>query len=220
MLAKSKVVAVSAVLVALAIVSIADSSSQAFARGGHGGGGRRGRSHSVSRSRGGRSMRSSRGRSNRKAYAHNQQHNNKHNAKHHNKHHNRHHHRHHGRYGWGDGSDDGGDSDGDGGDSDGAGAPDAVNPVAVSPPITILNPAETGRPVNYTLGSAEYSIEPSHSLAHNDGTQVITFERGASFGQAAYTLQPGTYRFVMTNTGWDLRTSTDQLAANSTASPE
>jgi hypothetical protein len=90
----------------------------------------------------------------------------------------------------------------------------------VPAPITILNPAETGRPVNYTLGSAEYSIEPSHSLAHNDGTQVITFERGTSFGQATYTLQPGTYRFVMTNTGWDLRTATDQLAANSAASPE
>jgi hypothetical protein len=168
-------------------------------------------------------MRSSRGRSNRKAYAHNQQHNNKHNSKHnnkqntkHNNKNNKHHHRHHGRYGWGDGSDDdGGDSDGG---SDGASA--AMDSMPVPAPITILNPAETGRPVNYTLGSADYSIEPSHSLAHNDGTQVITFERGASLGRAAYTLQPGTYRFVMTNTGWDLRTATDQLAANSAASAE
>ena len=95
-----------------------------------------------------------------------------------------------------------------------------MDSMPVPAPITILNPAETGRAVNYTLGSAEYSIEPSHSLAHNDGTQVITFERGASFGQAAYTLQPGTYRFVMTNTGWDLRTATDQLAANGAAYPE
>src|SRR5580704_4590449 len=211
MFAKSKVVAVSALLVALAIVSIGDSSSQAFARGGHGGGGRGGRggrSHSMSRSRGSRSMRSSRGRSNRKTYAHNQQHNKQHNKN------NNHHNRHHGRYGWGDGA------DGDGGDSDGGANPYAVDSMPVGAPITILNPAETGRAVNYTLGSAEYSIEPSHSLAHNDGTQVITFERGASFGQATYTLQPGTYRFVMTNTGWDLRTATDQLAANSAASPE
>ena len=202
---KSKAIVVSALLVALAIVSVGDSSSQAFARGGHGGGGRGGRggrAHSMSRARGSRSMRSSKGRSNRKTYAHNQQHNNKH------------HHRHHGRYGWGDGT------DGDGGDSDGGANSYAVDSMPVGAPITILNPAETGRAVNYTLGSADYSIEPSRSLAHNEGTQVITFERGASLGRAAYTLQPGTYRFVMTNTGWDLRTATDQLAANSAASPE
>ncbi|HEV7998742.1 MAG TPA: hypothetical protein VGP63_02605 [Planctomycetaceae bacterium] len=167
-------------------------------------------------------MQSSRGRSNRKTYAHNQQHNKHHHRKtyahnqQHNKHnkHNKHHHRHHGRYGWGDGTDS------DGGDVDGADASYAVDSMPVPAPITILNPAETGRAVNYTLGSAEYSIEPSRSLAHNDGTQVITFERGASLGRAAYTLQPGTYRFVMTNTGWDLRTPTDQLAANSAVSPE
>jgi hypothetical protein len=204
----SKMITVSALVLALSILCCDDS---AFARGGHGGGGRGGRAHSMSRSRGSRSMRSSRGRSNRKTYAHNQQHN-----KQHNKNHNKHHHRHHGRYGWGDGT----DGDGDGGDSDGGANSYAVDSMPVPAPITILNPAETGRAVNYTLGSAEYSIEPSHSLAHNDGTQVITFQRGASSGQATYTLQPGTYRFVMTNTGWDLRAATDQLAANSAASPE
>jgi len=162
-------------------------------------------------------MRSSRGPSNRKAYAHNQQHNkqnNKPNNKQNNKPNNKHHHRHHGRYGWGDGT------DGDGGDVDGADASYAVDPVAVPAPITILNPAETGRTVSYTLGSAAYSIEPSRSLAHNDGTQVIAFDRGTSFGQASYTLQPGTYRFVMTNTGWDLRAVSEQMAANSAAYPE
>jgi hypothetical protein len=155
-------------------------------------------------------MRSSRGRSNRKTYAHNQQHNKQHNKD------NKHHHRHHGRYGLGDGT----DGDSDGGDSDVGDNSYAVDSMPAPAPITILNPAETGRAVNYTLGSADYSIEPSRSMAHNDGTQVITFERGASLGRAAYTLQPGTYRFVMTNTGWDLRTATDQLAANSAASPD
>jgi hypothetical protein len=210
MFGKAKIIVVSALLVALAIVSVGESSSRAFARGGHGGGGRGGRAHSMSRSRGSRSMRSSRGRSNRKTYAHNQQHNKQHNKD------NKHHHRHHGRYGLGDGT----DGDSDGGDSDVGDNSYAVDSMPVPAPITILNPAETGRAVNYTLGSADYSIEPSRSMAHNDGTQVITFERGASLGRAAYTLQPGTYRFVMTNTGWDLRTATDQLAANSAASPE
>ena len=210
MFGKSRVV-VSSLLVALALVSISDSASQAFARGG--GGGRGGRAHSMSRAGGSRSTRSSRGPSNRKAYAHKQQHNKQqHNKQQHNKQNNKHHHRHHGRYGWGDGA------DGDGGYFDGADASYAVDPVAA--PITILNPAETGRTVSYTLGSTAYSIEPSRSLAHNDGTQVIAFDRGTLFGQASYTLQPGTYRFVMTNTGWDLRAVSELMAANSAAYPE
>jgi hypothetical protein len=209
MFAKSKVLAVSALLVALAVVSMGDSASQAFARGGRGGGGGRGgRAQSISRARGSGPMRSSKGRSNRKTYAHNQQHNKQHNKN------NKHYHRDHGRYGWGAGT------DGDGADVDSAVDPYAVDAVAVPAPITILNPAETGRTVSYTLGSTAYSIEPSRSLAHNNGTQVIAFDRGASLGQATYTLQPGTYRFVMTNAGWDLRAATDQLAANSAAYPE
>jgi hypothetical protein len=51
---------------------------------------------------------------------------------------------------------------------------------------------------------------------------VIVFDRGGAFGQATYTLQPGTYRFAMTDKGLDLRTvtpqvATDQVAADSVA---
>jgi hypothetical protein len=74
-----------------------------------------------------------------------------------------------------------------------------VGPAVVTAPITILNSVEVGTAVNYTLGAGDYSLEPARSMVHNDGAQVIVFDRGGSFGQATYTLQPGTYRFVKTS---------------------
>jgi hypothetical protein len=230
MFRKSTIVAVPALLAALFIASSGDS---AFARGGHGrGGGRGGRAHSMSRHRGGRSMRSSRMRSSGRRstgqmYAHNQQHSkqsnknnnksdnkNKNNNKHHRRHH-RHHHK--GDGGGDDGGDDDGDDDGDGGAD---GAPSAVEPVTVPARVSILNPAGNGGTVSYTLGSDQYSIAAGESRAHDDGTQLIVFDRGKSFGQSTYTLQPGSYRFVMTATGWDLRTVTDQVASVEPTNPE
>jgi len=230
MFRKLRIVAVPALLITLFVASTGDS---AFARGGHGrGGGRGGRSHSMSRHRGGRStqssrMRSSGRRSTGQMHAHNQQHNkqpnkhyntsfNKSKNKTNNKHHHRHNHHHH----KGDGAgDDGGDDDGD--DDGGAdGMPSTVEPVAVPARVSILNPAGTGGMVNYTLGSDQYSIAAGESRAHDEGTQLMVFDRGKSFGQSTYTLQPGSYRFVMTATGWDLRTVTDQVASVEPTNPE
>lgn len=163
-------------------------------------------------------------------YAHNQQHNqksNKNNSKPHNKQNNkknkkhRHHHHHHKGDGSGDGDDDDGGDDDGGDDSGGGGGVDDPSPVAsadVPAPITILNSGASGQTVGYTLGSNRYSIAAGQSMAHNDGTQVIVFDRGGSFGQLTYTLQPGTYRFSMTSTGWDLRSVTEQVADNGTPS--
>ena len=80
--------------------------------------------------------------------------------------------------------------------------------------ITLLNPQETRATVGYTLDSAQYSLDPAQSQVYDGGTRLIVFDRGGSFGQAQYTLQPGTYRFVATDRGWDLRTVTEQVAAN------
>jgi len=98
--------------------------------------------------------------------------------------------------------------------------PSTVEPVAVPARVSILNPAGTGGMVNYTLGSDQYSIAAGESRAHDEGTQLIVFDRGKSFGQSTYTLQPGSYRFVMTATGWDLRTVTDQVASVEPTNPE
>lgn len=195
MFRKSSSVAVP-VLMALFIVSISGFKTACGGHSGHGGGAKASSKHSSHPH---------------SSAAHKQQ-----QAKHTNKNHNQHNkglQRPHGHY-WGDG--DRGDGEVDGGAFDSP----AVDAAAVLAPVVILNPAQTRRTVNYTLGAAQYSIEPDHSLEHNDGTQVLTFDRGGSFGQASYTLQPGTYRFIATSTGWDLRTVTDPLVAGNPAGDE
>ena len=77
--------------------------------------------------------------------------------------------------------------------------------------ITLVNPSSTRTSLNYTLGESQYVIAAGETATFEDGTQVITFDRGGSFGQARYTLEPGiTYKFVSTDNGWDLRTVTNQ----------
>jgi hypothetical protein len=98
-----------------------------------------------------------------------------------------------------------------------------VTPVVVDPRpvvITLLNPAETHAPVNYNLGDTLYTLEAGQSAGHGDETQVITFDRGGSFGEARYTLAPGTYRFVNTDHGWELNTVTSAVAGDNTESTE
>jgi hypothetical protein len=92
-----------------------------------------------------------------------------------------------------------------------------IAPVVVDPQpavITLVNPADTRTPVYYNLGGSQYVLEAGQEAAHGDATQVITFDRGGSFGMVSYTLQPGTYEFVATNAGWDLHTVTQQVAAD------
>jgi hypothetical protein len=122
-----------------------------------------------------------------------------------------HHHGHDGN-GW-----DGGGWDG-GADGDGAVVPVDVDPyipvtpVVVDPRpaiITLLNPARTQATLSYSLGESEYSIAAGETATCEDGTQVIAFDRGESFGEARYTLEAGgTYQFVSTDHGWDLRSVT------------
>jgi hypothetical protein len=98
-----------------------------------------------------------------------------------------------------------------------------VTPVVVDPRpvvITLLNPAETHAPVNYNLGGTLYTLEAGQSAAYGEETQVIAFDRGGSFGEARYTLAPGTYRFVFTNQGWELNSVSAEVAGENTESTE
>lgn len=84
-------------------------------------------------------------------------------------------------------------------------------PVVVEPrpaTVTLLNPANSRASLNYALGSGQYVIDAGQSVDY-EGTQVIAFDRGGSFGEARYTLEPGTYQFVSTDHGWDLHTVTN-----------
>jgi hypothetical protein len=98
-----------------------------------------------------------------------------------------------------------------------------VTPVIVDPRpvvITLLNPAETRAPVNYNLGGTLYTLEAGQLAGHGEETQVIAFDRGGSFGEARYTLAPGTYRFVSTNHGWELNSMSSEVAGENTESTD
>jgi hypothetical protein len=96
-----------------------------------------------------------------------------------------------------------------------------VVPVVVDPRpgvITLLNPARTGISLNYSLGEAQFVLGSGETATFADGTQVISFDRGDSFGEARYTLPPGnTYQFVSTDHGWDLHSVTGQVGGDAVA---
>jgi len=187
-----------------------DLASQAVAKGGHGGGhkggGHKGSGHhSVSHHKGGGH--------------HSGGHKGGH-ASNHGKGHPGHGHDHgHGSFGFGVGVDGGVDGDfaPDSDSTPGSDVPsDTAAPAdaSVVDSITLVNPQETHKTVGYTLGSAQYSLDAAQTQVYDGGPRAIVFDRGGSFGQAQYTLQPGTYRFTATDRGWDLRSVTEQVSAN------
>jgi hypothetical protein len=97
-----------------------------------------------------------------------------------------------------------------------------VVPVVVDPRpavITLMNPAQTRTSLNYTLGESQYVIGAGETSTFEEGTQVIAFDRGGSFGEARYTLEPGaSYKFVSTDHGWDLHSVTAVAATDSAGS--
>jgi hypothetical protein len=130
---------------------------------------------------------------------------------------------HRGNHGGHNGGWDGGAWDGGGWDGDGRALIPVepivpvdpvvpVVPVVVDPRpavVTLMNPAQTQTSLNYTLGESQYVIAAGETSTFEEGTQVIAFDRGGSFGEARYTLAPGaTYKFVSTNHGWDLHSVT------------
>jgi hypothetical protein len=127
--------------------------------------------------------------------------------------------------GWDGGGWDGGGWDGGGWDGDGHALIPVepivpVDPVVVDPRpvvITLMNPTQTRTSLNYTLGESLYVIAAGETSTFEEGTQVIAFDRGGSFGEARYTLEPGTsYKFVSTDHGWDLHSVTSVASTDST----
>lgn len=98
--------------------------------------------------------------------------------------------------------------------------PDVTPAVDPQPAVvTLMNPAETGGTVSYSLGAGQYALKAGQSVDYSQGTQVIAFNRGGSFGEARYTLEPGTYRFVVTDHGLDLHSVTNEQVAADTHLP-
>jgi hypothetical protein len=79
------------------------------------------------------------------------------------------------------------------------------NPAPAIIPVAVLNPADTGATLCFTIGGTRYDLPPGlrqdFQLA---GTRTIQFDRGGSFGTASYSLSEGLYTFKATDAGWDL----------------
>jgi hypothetical protein len=73
--------------------------------------------------------------------------------------------------------------------------------------VSIRNPAETGAAVAFVVDSrreAELTPGESHSLAEKS-SYVIEFDRGGNFGTARHVVNEGSYEFIATDRGWDIR---------------
>jgi len=70
--------------------------------------------------------------------------------------------------------------------------------------LSLVNPATTGGAVHYLLNGQERTLRPGQSQQLPAGRWRIEFHRGGNYGDAAYTLASGSYRFQVTGQGWDL----------------
>lgn len=93
-----------------------------------------------------------------------------------------------------------------------------ANPVVANPvplaDITLVNPAENGTTLSYTLDGMAYSLAPGYSQRVNQ-VCVIEFDRGGYAGLARFTISRGTYTFTVTNGAWNLVDSTYSTYSNS-----
>ncbi|HEY4260193.1 MAG TPA: hypothetical protein VGM98_08535 [Schlesneria sp.] len=94
-------------------------------------------------------------------------------------------------------------------------------PVNYAGTITILNPAESGGEVAYSLNGSTYSIKPGYSqVIANDRSWLITFGSGGPRGDVRYTLTNGTFKFKPMTDGWELvRASEQAMVAQNPPAP-
>src|SRR5690606_19347575 len=64
----------------------------------------------------------------------------------------------------------------------------------------------------------QYTMRPGESQ-WLETTYEITFHRGGQFGTARYSLPPGTYEFVVTDRGWDLKRRTYEVTIDNSRYP-
>ncbi|MCA9216129.1 MAG: hypothetical protein KDB27_23840 [Planctomycetales bacterium] len=75
--------------------------------------------------------------------------------------------------------------------------------------IVIRNGLGSRSAVAFLVGSEVKQLEPGESITINEIAPVIRFHRGADFGNAKITLQPGEYEFQATARGWFLEVVAD-----------
>lgn len=85
-------------------------------------------------------------------------------------------------------------------------AQDPPRPPAVAPPCLVLrNAPESGFAVHFLANEKVHSLPPGEAIELTGQDRwLIRFHRGGGLGDAAYSLWPGHYEFVVTRRGWDV----------------
>jgi hypothetical protein len=84
--------------------------------------------------------------------------------------------------------------------------------------ILLMAGKDLGASVSYNLNGGPYEMQPGYrQTLDTSRTWIVQFDRGGSFGQAQYTLASGTYEWVITDQGWDLKQRTFQVTVDNTA---
>jgi hypothetical protein len=98
--------------------------------------------------------------------------------------------------------------------------PAAPAPNASQSPVTsgvlLLNKATS--PINYTVNGRSYTMQPAYRQVLPAGrTWTVAFQRGGSFGTARYGLQEGSYKFAVSDRGWELYRMTFSATLDNTS---
>jgi hypothetical protein len=84
----------------------------------------------------------------------------------------------------------------------------------------LVNPADSGGAVNYTLNGNPFTIEPgSRKVLPDKRGWRIEFDRGDNNGAARYSLPYGTYTFAVTSKGWELYDTVFWAKLDNSANP-
>jgi hypothetical protein len=93
-------------------------------------------------------------------------------------------------------------------------------PGAASIQVVLVNPVDSGGPIQYSLAGEPFSLEPGYQLEHQlSGPSIIEFDRGESFGLARYTLSADSYRFAVTDHGWEMESVPHAITIDNSDNP-
>lgn len=84
--------------------------------------------------------------------------------------------------------------------------------------ILIVNPAENGQRVSFTVGDRTYRLDAGYQQRIAEDEAVVQFTSGRNRRAIRYTLRDGTYAFESTREGWNLFRRSFRLAVDNRAS--
>lgn len=83
--------------------------------------------------------------------------------------------------------------------------------------IVLLNPAESGGDVNFVLNNESVLLDAGQLQEFAANNAIVQFNRGSGLQNAKYRLVPGSYKFVVTDNGWELYKTTFKATLDNTA---